>query len=141
RHALTDGMYGRLPFPTCWCVNRLPSEMTVKMETTYRAELATTCPEASDDALFHREATAACAAWLLTTLEWSFEETLQEDNTWGISSLRQRFPLRLHNFADTTEHWGHLTVLGRTARDMAARLEALWGDVEPMPLYPAFRQT
>jgi hypothetical protein len=23
-HALLDAAYGRVPFPTCWCVNRLP---------------------------------------------------------------------------------------------------------------------
>jgi hypothetical protein len=74
-------------------------------------------------------------------MEWNLKETLQEDRSWGISSLRQRFPLRLRNFADTAEAWGTLTALGRTARDMAVRLEELWSrEIEPMPLYPAFRQ-
>jgi hypothetical protein len=141
RHALFDGVYGRLPFPTCWCVNRLPPPLPAQMEAAYRAELAAACPEASDAATFCRETAAVCAAWLLTTMEWSFEETLQADRPWGISSLRQRIPLRLHSFADTAEAWGILTALGRTARDMAVRLEQLWGqEIEPMPLYPAFRQ-
>jgi hypothetical protein len=140
RHALYDGMYGRLPFPTCWCVNRLPASLPAQMEATYRAELATACPEANDDALFYREAAAACAFWLLTTMAWGFEGTLKEDQTWGISSMRQRYPMRLHNFADTTETWGHLPALGSTAHHMAVQLESLWGqEPEPMPLYPAFR--
>ena len=24
-HALRDALYGRMPFPTCWCCNRLPA--------------------------------------------------------------------------------------------------------------------
>ncbi len=141
RHALIDGMYGRLPFPTCWCANRLPVFLPSQMEAAYRAELATACPEANEDAVFYREATAICAHWLLTTLDWHFENTLKEDEKWGVSSLRQRFVLRLQNFADTSEEWGHLRAFGHTAREMAVRLEALWGEsVEPMPLYPAFRQ-
>jgi hypothetical protein len=140
RHALYDGVYGRLPFPTCWCVNRLPPHIPAQMEAAYRAELAATCPEASDDTVFYREAAAVCAFWLLTTMAWGLTKTLQEDQRWGISSLRQRYPMRLHNFADTAESWGHLKALGRTARDMATQLESLWGEeVEPMPLYPAFR--
>jgi hypothetical protein len=33
-HALTEGVYGRIHFPTCWCVNRLPEPIVQRMEQT-----------------------------------------------------------------------------------------------------------
>ena len=38
RHALLDGVYGRIHFPTCWCVNRLPEDIFTRMEQVYRNE-------------------------------------------------------------------------------------------------------
>lgn len=40
RHALRDGVYGRIHFPTCWCVNRIPAPIIKRMEAAYRAALA-----------------------------------------------------------------------------------------------------
>ncbi|HMN28164.1 MAG TPA: phosphotransferase, partial [Caldilineaceae bacterium] len=38
-HALIDASYARIPFPSCWCCNRIPQTVVVKVEAAYRAEL------------------------------------------------------------------------------------------------------
>ncbi len=43
-HALLEGCYVRLPFPSCWCVYAIPERIMQRMETTYRTELAQSCP-------------------------------------------------------------------------------------------------
>jgi hypothetical protein len=41
--------------------------------------------------------------------------------------------------AEATAEFGVLEALGATATTLAQRLQALWPDVEPMNVYPAFR--
>ena len=52
RHALRDGIYGRVCFPTWYHINRVPNDVVEKMEMAYRAELVKGCPQAADDTLF-----------------------------------------------------------------------------------------
>lgn len=138
RHALLDAAYGRVPFPTCWCVNRLPEALVPRFESTYRAELVKGCPEAGDDTIFGQAMVAACACWTIATISWNLPGTLKEDSRWGIATVRQRHLLRLETLAVATERFGYLEPLGAVARQMRARLASLW-PVEEMPLYPAFR--
>lgn len=51
-HALLDATYFHLPFPTCWCVNRLQDVLVERMTNAYRRELIAGCPEAAHDELF-----------------------------------------------------------------------------------------
>jgi hypothetical protein len=64
-----------------------------------------------------------------------------EDDTWGISTIRQRNLLRLDTFADATEKIGEFPALGDLSRRLAANLRTRWNLAEEMPLYPAFRIT
>ena len=48
-HALMDGVYSKVPFPTCWCVGTLPERVAQDMAHAYRTELARSCPAALDD--------------------------------------------------------------------------------------------
>ncbi len=139
RHALLDAAYLRLPFPTCWCVNRLPPDLPPRLEETYRAELVRGCPEAGDDALFFPALVHANAYWAIASVSWSLEEALKEDSPWGLSTERQRPPLRLANFAEVSEQYHVLPALAATARALEAKLRGLWADGEDMPLYPPFR--
>ena len=52
RHALRDGIYGRVCFPTWYHINRVRNDVVKKMEIAYRTELVEGCPEAADDTLF-----------------------------------------------------------------------------------------
>ena len=139
RHALLDAAYLRAPFPTCWCVNRLPPDLPPRLEQTYRAELVRGCPEAGDAGAFFPALVHANAYWAIASVSWSLEEALKEDSQWGISTERQRPPLRLANFAEVSEQYHVLPALAATARALEAKLRELWRDGEDMPLYPPFR--
>jgi hypothetical protein len=142
RHALLDGVYGRIHFPTCWCVNRFPPEIPDAMEQAYRAELVKGCPAAADDRLFFSAVVACCAFWMLETCEGghSLAALLDEDKNWGISTVRQRVLVRANIFTELTARCRHLQALGETIADMAAYLKARWPqEAEQMPMYPAFR--
>lgn len=139
RHALLDAAYFYLPFPTCWCVNRLPEGLPQRMEAAYRAQLARGCPMANDEAQFQQELSCACAYWLIRTLAWNTEHALKEDNSSGISTVRQRHLMRPAAFADRCEPLGHLPALTALARSIAVALHDRWPDTEPMPVYPPFR--
>ena len=139
RHALLDAAYARVPFPTCWCVNRLPAALVQRFEAAYRQAFLKGCPDIADDAIFGRELVAACAFWTIGTISWNLPRTLQEDDRWGLATVRQRHLLRLETLAAATEQFGYLEALGAMARQLRARLMQLW-TVDNMPLYPAFRQ-
>ncbi len=140
RHALLDAAYLHLPFPTCWCVNRLPQGLPDELEAVYRQELAPACPEAADDDTFFLAMSQAVAYWAVASVSWSLEGALKENRAWGISTVRQRHPLRLENFAARSERFGHLPGLSATCRALAEKLRALWPeDDTAMPLYPPFR--
>ncbi len=141
RHALTDGVYGRIHFPTCWCVNRLPTKLPVDMERVYRAELVQGCPVAADNEQFYRAVVDACASWAISMFHFTpLADLLREDKPWGIATLRQRYLVRLPIVAQLTEAHGHLEALGATLREMADNLERLWrAEVDELPDYAAFR--
>jgi len=130
RHALLDAAVGRMPFPSCWCVNRLPDLIPPRMEAAYRAELVTGCPEAAEDAIFCAALVDACAWWMLAlvTTYWPLAEALHEDRRWGIATMRQRQLLRLDTFATATEVYGHRPALGELAFETAAQLRAPYRD-------------
>ena len=139
RHALLDAAYLRAPFPTCWCVSRLPLDLPTRLEGTYRAELVRGCPEAGDDALFFPALMNAHAYWAIATVSWDLGEALKEDSRWGLATARQRHPLRLANFAEAAEQSGVLPALAATARALETKLRAVWAEGEDMPLYQPFR--
>lgn len=139
RHALRDGVYGRVRFPTCWCVRDIPEPVIKRMEDAYRTELIKGCPAAADDALYARALVLSCAAWILTTLGWSLASAIQADREWGVATERQRILLRLPAFATLARQVGHLEALGETADRLNAALSTRWADnPAPIDLYPAF---
>jgi hypothetical protein len=138
-HALHDGVYGRIHFPSCWCVNRLPDHVPLKMEAAYRDELIKGCPEAADDKQFYRAVVEVCAYHVIER-HHDILELLKSDDNWGLSTIRQRALLRFDIFADLTEEYSHLMALGKTIRAIAKRLRAVWpSEANAMLYYPAFR--
>lgn len=141
-HALKGGVYGRMHFPTCWCVYRLPEHIPLRMEQAYRAELVKGCPEAADDALFYRAVVEASAFWMLDWYhEFPLAKLLENDPMIVTSTVRQRFLMRSEILARTTGECGHLEALGETVRAIASKLSEIWSpDVYAMPYYPAFQK-
>src|SRR5207248_2722089 len=99
RHAMLDAAYGRITFPTCWCVNRLPAHIAPMMEAAYRAQLVDACPAAADERRFHQEIVHCCAAWMILSGTWILDEVHKDDWSWGLSTWRQRVLLRLDALA------------------------------------------
>ncbi|HZR40557.1 MAG TPA: hypothetical protein VFB12_10600 [Ktedonobacteraceae bacterium] len=142
RHALLDGVYGRIHFPTCWCVARIPHPIPVQMEQAYRTELVKGCPEASDDKLFSQAVVDACAFWVLALCATDEKELIRlRDEDWlrGPATVRQRTLLRFDIFSRSTQEFAHLPALGAAFAELAAKLRSLWPpEADTMPYYPAF---
>jgi hypothetical protein len=139
-HALLDGAYGRMMFPTFWCANRLPRTLLTQMESWYRAELAAGCPEAEDDRVFEPDLLHACASWVVNTLGRHLEGALREDRPWGIATMRPRLLARLEAFIATAEEFDQLPAVRGTASRLLEVLDKRWPEISPLPLYPAFRK-
>jgi hypothetical protein len=75
-HALLDGSYWRMGFPTCWCAGRTPEDVCVRVEAAYRKELAQSIPLAIDDTAYRTELAYMSAVWLFTCLSKSLDEAL-----------------------------------------------------------------
>lgn len=139
-HALLDGTYGRMLFPTCWCANSLPSGVVSRMEAVYRAELAKRCPEAQDDRVFEAALARVCGFWLLSTLNRDLARAVEADRTWGIATMRQRLLARLEAFITTAEECNELPALRGMASRLLKVLHKVWPETPRLPLYPAFQR-
>ena len=136
RHALLDGTYGRIHFPNCGCVNRIPGHIPLRMEDAYRQELIAGCPQAEDDTLYYQAVVHACARGVLGA--W-WPKLMEEDGEWGLATYRQRVLLHFSLFSQLIEECGQLEALGRWVGLLGSRLREAWGEGEAMPDYPAFR--
>lgn len=140
RHALTDGVYGRILFPTCCCSNRVPLSVVAQMEASYRAMLMQKCLAAGADVLFYQAVVTGCAYWALTMYSWNpVADLLAQDREWGIATIRQRVLARSEIFAQMAEQFGYLEALGATLSAIVAKLHSLLSmEVDSMPSYLAF---
>ncbi len=137
-HALHDALYCRVPFPTCWCANRIPPDMVAQAEQAYRSELAVACPAALDDELFYAGVVDVTAFWACECLRW-LEQILKEDHEWGIAGVRPRILSRLATFIEAAGAYKRLPALQATFEQLLASLVQRWPEVRPLPVYPAFR--
>lgn len=135
RHALIEGMPGRM---TWGCMMHIPDRLLPEMERVYQAELARWLPEAADDDRFHRAMADAGARWHVFHVVWRVSAALTADWQRGPSTARQQVLAWLDSFAGLSEEFGRWRALGRSAREMAERLRAIWPEVAPLPHYPAF---
>ncbi|WP_228266187.1 phosphotransferase [Microlunatus elymi] len=138
-HALLDGLYPQLPFPTCWCCNRLPSAVEEEVAAAYRAELIAGVPEAADDRLYDDAVSRLMAYWLIASFEWTFAGVLTESRTWGIASVRARELSRLQVFVGFAERTGAVPGLRGVAQRLLAELTRRWPGEKPLAVYPALR--
>lgn len=140
RHALIDGVFARMRFPSCWCAGELPAHLLPRVEQAYRVVLTQGCPAAADDILFYRVVIEACIYWLIKFDSWYPLSTIVErDEEWDMATIRQRLLFRFGIVAQAVQSIDHLPALGATITAMTARLQSLWGtETQPMPYYPAF---
>jgi hypothetical protein len=137
-HALLDGIYWRIGFPTCWCAGRVPADVAQRIDNIYRAELAATLPLVRDEAAYRAELALAAAIWLFTCLSWRLDAALADDAKWGIWSIRGRLIWYLEAVIEMTASAGVLPGINATAQGWLAELRRRWPEAEPLGLYPAF---
>lgn len=137
-HALLDGTYWRMGFPTCWCAGRTPADVCARLDAVYREELAKAIPSALDETAYRAEAAYMSAAWLFTGLSWRLGEALEGDDRWGICSIRGRLLWYLETVIQMTQEADVLPGIRQAASKWATELSRRWPDAQPMGLYPAF---
>lgn len=142
RHALLDGVYGRVPFATCSFLGRLPDSLPARMEAIYRTELARGVPQAADDTVFFNAVACACAFWTLAYWPaWHLSEAWAHDVQWGRTTIRQRLVHRLETLAATLGELRRLPAVAAFVCAAGVRLRARWAEDDAwadLPLYPAF---
>jgi hypothetical protein len=139
-HALKEGVYGRMHFPTCRYVYRMPEHIPLRMEAAYRDELVKGCSEAKDEKLFSCAVAEACVYWMIHWYQMdSLIKSLENDVFIVAATSRQRHLLRSQIVAQTTEEAGHMEAIGATIGKMATKMRTLWPEAANIPAYPAFR--
>lgn len=139
-HALLEGAYGRVPFPTCRCLYRLPESIVIRMEVRYRSELSQGCPAATDDTLFYHGLIEAAISWVLGFHTMvPLEIILPQDRFIMALTDRQRYLLFFENAAHLSSSHGYMQAIGNTLYKLAQKMRLLWPDTEEPPYYPAFQ--
>lgn len=149
RHAMTDGAYIRMLFPTCWRVQRVPEQVVSRMEKEYRTALAEGCPAACEDDLYQRAFLDGCAYWLAVSLRFALEapqgrsdrkSAIDGDKKWGNTSLRQIIYGRVGAFLDASAGACTHTGIRETCLRLRDHLSRIWGLSEDrVPIFPAFQ--
>jgi hypothetical protein len=137
-HALRDGLYWRIGFPTCWCAGRVPPDVAARIDAVYRAELARAIPAALDDRCYRTEQAYMAAVWLFTCLSWRLDAALDSDESWGTWSIRGRLLWYLEAVVAMTDAAGVLPGIAAAAGGWLRDLRNRWPDASPLGLYPAF---
>jgi Phosphotransferase enzyme family len=140
-HALLDGIYWRMGFPTCWCAGRTPADIVARIDATYRMELGNSIPLALDDTAYRIELTYMSVVWLLSALSWRLDEALERDEKWGIWSIRGRLLWYLQAVIEMTDAAKALPGVNKAARGWLLELRRRWPDAIPLGLYPGFAST
>jgi hypothetical protein len=136
-----DAAYLRMPFSTCWCVFRLPAELSQAAEARYRAAVCTAWPELADDAVWQAGIRRGIAAWTMNSMGWLLGRSLEGDPPLDAERTspraRQLIRHRWQVLADELDGGGDLQSLAAFARSLLAAT-AHW-QADELPLYPAFR--
>lgn len=148
RHALLDLSYLRTFMPACWCLRRLPDDLSERLVERYRDMLLAARPEL-DATEFEAGLAASQAFWAISTMSWRLEEAFggngdsQVDYTYvgvDFSSVSHRdvVRLRLAELARVAAERVELAPLGELASMIAGQLDKRWPATNLLPLYPAF---
>jgi hypothetical protein len=134
RHIAWDVAYLTVPWPSCWCAWRVPSEVTGAAIVAYKSNAS--FPYAETRA-FDLDLEAARTAWAFVSASWFLPKALADDPPLVRRGPRRRAMIqhRLRLAAASTE----LPALALLARRLGETLTARWGEIA-LPLAPAFRR-
>ena len=145
RDVTLDVAYLRVPFPSCWCVFRLPAGMADAMLAAWRAETVDVWPALADDDVLLPRLLDAQLLWVWLSTWWLMprggEPDLPVGQHAGISPSRG---------AALVDRWERLAgdcratepALAEHAAAVAAALRTHFDVPDPaLPPFPAFRAT
>jgi len=143
RHALLEGIYPRMFFPTSGLkyVLRIPEETWRQTEAAYRQTLSQYCDAARDDADYGTALTAACAFWALEFCQRWLEKALVGDApAVMLKRIRQCIVTHTETFVVTSREFQTMVRLGAVFEALGTKLGARWIEEDcDLPFYPAFR--
>ena len=136
-----DAAFTRMPFSSCWCVYRLPEGVRDRIETAYRADVVTACPELADEPSWRHGLLLATAWWTIDIVNHLGTKSAVRDGSmhpaWaGAPTARQLLRYRWQHLLTELDTASALPALAETAHRLLAATEH-WATT-PLPLYPAF---
>jgi len=135
-----DAAYIRMPFSTCWCVFRLPPELTAAAESSYRAQVTLAYPDLADDAVWLSGLHSAVAAWSSSSLSRLLHRAIESDEPLEPGrvspGIRQLIRYRWRVLLDWLDGGPQLPALAALTESLLAATED-W-QAPDLPLYPAF---
>ena len=143
RDVTLDVAYLRVPFPSCWCVFRLPPGMAEAMLAAWRAEIVEMWPRLAEDEVLMPRLLDAQVLWTWLSTWWLMPRGPQRDRR--IVSAEVSSPLR---GAALVDRWEGLArqcaasepALAEHSATVADALRARFEVPEPaLPPFPAFR--
>jgi hypothetical protein len=130
----SDASYPLVPFPTCWCLGRLPERVVVQALAAYSRATGI------DDQTLTRGVTEATIMWTWSMFAgWHMPKVLSKDDQWGRATVRQRILFRFRHVIEILQRHGWYPAVADTSRRSLELLSSRWGDVPDVPLYPAFQ--
>jgi hypothetical protein len=139
RHIAWDVAYLSVPWPTCWCSWRMPSDAGERAVERYRATIEAELPYVRD-AQFRHDVAAAGVAWQLVSTSWFLSGALGDDPP--ADDPERPTPTRramiLHRL-DGARRSTDLPALAELAERLRAHLVTRWGEV-PLAFAPAFEE-
>lgn len=135
QHALLDGTFPRMAFPTCWCCRRLDTHLVERLESVYREQAAVGIPQMVDDDLFRLAKAQGLVFWAMNSLRW-YDAVKAQDRLWGVSSTRARILFRLSQLEHSPVVAELYPAITATTRSLSAGLANDWGEIE-LSTFPA----
>jgi aminoglycoside phosphotransferase (APT) family kinase protein len=131
-----DVAYLLAPFPSCWCFARLPAEAAGPALLAYRDQVTSAGVDLGPD--WDAALTAALAGWVVARGA-RIGRDLEEDRSWGTTTMRPRLLTWLGSFIGAAARTGALPRLRSLAEAMLEQLSERWPDAV-IPDYPALAE-
>jgi hypothetical protein len=128
-----DVAYLLAPFPSCWCFASLPAEAAGPALLAYRDQVTSAGIDLGPD--WETALTAALAGWVVVRGA-RIGRDLEEDQSWGTSTMRPRLLTWLGSFSAAAARTGALPRLRSLADELLGQLGGRWPDAV-VPDYPA----
>lgn len=141
-HGLLDVVSARLGFPHSEDASRLPPAVIRSLEARYRSEIAAAVPQAQDDGIFWESVVDACAHWALGRWVglWPrlFSPIARSGGRGDKTLVRRQAVTLFEAFIDVAAETNMRRGVATALEAAVGVLRSQIGDLETMPLYPAF---